>query len=121
MCWPTMSRTVAASAYGQGASTVTGGGVRVGGVRVGVAARVAVGVAAWVDGAGAASRFPPSHPASSSPATSPRTIASRTEDERSWPPLCRTRLLVLQPDFVILGVSVPGAARPPLDDPQVCG
>ena len=29
--------------------------------------------------------------------------------------------LILQPDFVILGVSVPGAARPPLDDPQVCG
>ena len=40
----------AASAYGQGASTVAGGGVRVGGVRVGVKAWAAgVRVAAWVE------------------------------------------------------------------------
>jgi hypothetical protein len=31
------------------------------------------------------------------------------------------RGLVLQPDFVILGVAVADVTRPPLDDPQLCG
>jgi hypothetical protein len=88
-----MSITVLASAYGQGASTVTAGGVGAGGLRVGLAvlaggvgAGAAVVVGGTVVGTGAAESWVAvSHPARRTAAASPSTIPIRTAAETSSP------------------------------------
>jgi hypothetical protein len=85
-----MSITVLASAYGQGASTVTAGRVGVGLAVVAdaVGAGAAVVVGGTVVGTGAAESWVAvSHPASRTAADSPSTIPIRTAADPSSPPV----------------------------------